>query len=265
MSGIKVSLVKVTPKMACDWLAKNKGNRKLRGSHVELLARAMRDGTFQTTHQGVAFNDKKILIDGQHRLTAIVKSNTTQTLMVSHGVVSSNLDNGLGRTLSDLTGEDRAVTSIVGVLFRCVLGGKKPLVHEAETIIDSFRTQLNMLEEMKSLKNRSRLTGASICAAAVLRLAQTRDTEKQAMVQQLVRTLTHGELMGARPIIHSFYKQIMENPTYGGTAQVELLARAWSAFDPDNTERSKLQVTNSSTQVGEAREVFHLHTAGNFR
>src|ERR1700744_3265345 len=144
MSKIKTELTKITPKMAAQFLLKNKKNRKLRKTHVDFLARAMQDGKFETTHQGIAFDSAGNLSDGQHRLAAIVQSGTTQTMLVSENVSAQNLDNGLGRTLTDLTGEDRAVTSIVGLLYRVVLGRSRPLVHEAEVIIDAFRSQLNI-------------------------------------------------------------------------------------------------------------------------
>ena len=41
------------------------------------IARDMKAGHWRLTHQGIAFDPAGVLIDGQHRLWAIVESDTT--------------------------------------------------------------------------------------------------------------------------------------------------------------------------------------------
>jgi hypothetical protein len=78
----------VTPDEAAEMLSKNTRNRPLRPSHVRKLAREMTAGRFKLTHQGIAFNCDGTLLDGQHRLAAIVMAGTPQVLMVTTGVDS---------------------------------------------------------------------------------------------------------------------------------------------------------------------------------
>ena len=85
--AMKTELITITPKMAEEFLAKNmKRNRPVMKSTVNAYARTMKAGGWNTTHQGIAFNDKGELIDGQHRLHAIIAANVPITMNVTYDV-----------------------------------------------------------------------------------------------------------------------------------------------------------------------------------
>jgi hypothetical protein len=99
----------VTPKKAAAYLAKNVTNRSLREPTVAAYEADMRAGNWVPTHQGIAFNDREELIDGQHRLTAVVRSGVTVRMLVTRGLPSVTGDNhtmdavdrGAGRSIAD--------------------------------------------------------------------------------------------------------------------------------------------------------------------
>lgn len=111
-NGVRLQFCTVTPDLARQWLHNNTGNRKLKEDTVEAYARDMRNGDWLTTHQGIAFNDEEQLIDGQHRLEAIVRSGVSVVMLVSHGWPAKAkdkkvrtmdaVDRGAARSLSDL-------------------------------------------------------------------------------------------------------------------------------------------------------------------
>ena len=69
---------------------------------VAQYADDMLNGHWDLTHQGIAFNTKGELIDGQHRLAAIVKAGVTVKLLVNFDVEdSSHMDGGLKRSVRD--------------------------------------------------------------------------------------------------------------------------------------------------------------------
>ena len=76
----------VTPAQAQLWLTTlNKKNRPLNKTHVQRLANEMiRDG-WKVTHQGIAFASNGELIDGQHRLSAVLASGVTIKTLVFRG------------------------------------------------------------------------------------------------------------------------------------------------------------------------------------
>lgn len=66
--------IDITPDMARRWLQTNFRNRPVSDDVVKAYARDMANGVWQPTHQGIAFNDRDELIDGQHRLLAIIQA-----------------------------------------------------------------------------------------------------------------------------------------------------------------------------------------------
>lgn len=77
----------VTPDLAKHWLAtRNTGNRPIRDTRVSAITRDIRSGSYQQTHQGVAFDVDGVLCDGQHRLSAIVASGVPLMLRVTFGL-----------------------------------------------------------------------------------------------------------------------------------------------------------------------------------
>lgn len=104
----------VSPELAAQWLTRNTNNRPLSKNTVQQLAGQIQRGEWQLTHQGIAFDEDDVLIDGQHRLAAIVKAGVTVPLTVTHGVPRTAftvMDTGRKRTGRDalaLAGEANA-------------------------------------------------------------------------------------------------------------------------------------------------------------
>lgn len=106
----------VTPEMAQNYLQDTpySKQRPLRQSHVSFLAQEMERGNFiQRTALHLAYlGGEAHLVDGQHRLSAVVKSGLSQTFTITRSVVNSadelawlytHLDRGMVRTFHDLT------------------------------------------------------------------------------------------------------------------------------------------------------------------
>jgi hypothetical protein len=100
------AVIDVTPALAEDLLTHcNTHNRRLTDAHVELLADEMRAGRWQLTHQGIAFSPNRVLLDGQHRLWAVVFSGVTVPMRVHLNEPSETLsviDTGKMRTNDQL-------------------------------------------------------------------------------------------------------------------------------------------------------------------
>lgn len=78
--------MEVTPLLARQWLATAARNRKIHEIWIERYAERMRRGDWMVTDQGIAFNDAEELIDGQHRLHAVVLAGRTVTMLVTRGL-----------------------------------------------------------------------------------------------------------------------------------------------------------------------------------
>lgn len=111
---MRMEVLEVSPRLAAEWLTRNTSNRPLGKSAVQQLAAQIERGEWQLTHQGIAFDEDGVLIDGQHRLAAIVKAGIAVPLTVTHGVPRTAftvMDTGRKRTGRDalaLAGEANA-------------------------------------------------------------------------------------------------------------------------------------------------------------
>lgn len=140
---MKTEIVTITPEMAKDMLEHNmKNNRRLNGETVRRYARIMHAGGWNLTHQGIAFDDKGALIDGQHRLNAIVQANVPVKMMVTYGVEhhegeAFTIDNGQRRTtlnIMQISGIDDPVYKGMSAYVSCYLRWKVPHGRKAEPV-----------------------------------------------------------------------------------------------------------------------------------
>ena len=101
---MRAEVVDITPELASHWLSKNTDNRKLRKYRAADLAEAMKDGKWASNGESISFDTRGVLVDGQHRLQAILNSGIRATIAVVLGVdpkARPTVDTGLKRTASD--------------------------------------------------------------------------------------------------------------------------------------------------------------------
>ena len=99
-----VSVMKVTPSMAQTLLKTNTSNRSVRKNRVKNYATQMRRGQWQLTGDPIRISSTGRLLDGQHRLLAIIESDTAIETIVIEGLADATftvIDSGLARTPSD--------------------------------------------------------------------------------------------------------------------------------------------------------------------
>lgn len=104
MKQIEMKVAVVTPKLASDWLTKNNpNNRSISRAHVARLAADMKTGRWNLTHQGIAFDTDGVLVDGQHRLTAVVESEAAVEMAIFFykGKTPSGIDLAKARSFGD--------------------------------------------------------------------------------------------------------------------------------------------------------------------
>jgi hypothetical protein len=103
--GVTVSIVLVDPETAQDWLDFNRDNRHDRDANVDAFARDMAAGRWNWQADPIRFSKTDRLLDGQHRLKGIIKSGTTQPVLLVEGLddpVQDTMDTGAPRRFSDV-------------------------------------------------------------------------------------------------------------------------------------------------------------------
>lgn len=95
----------ITPAQAETMLQNMIENRPCRKSVVQRYAQDMRDGRWLGTGETIKFTDDGQLVDGQHRLRAVVATGLPTEFCVAHGVSSEAfiaIDSGFKRTPGDV-------------------------------------------------------------------------------------------------------------------------------------------------------------------
>lgn len=97
----------VTPEIAAFMLEGNNRNRPAKARHVEILAKEMTEGRFKYNGDTIRIDRNGNLLDGQHRLMAVVKSGTTHLMTIVSGLDPEaflTIDQGTRRTNADMLG-----------------------------------------------------------------------------------------------------------------------------------------------------------------
>lgn len=105
MASITSKVMTITPEVALEMLKVNTRNRPMNKTQVVYYADQMARGQWQLNGEPIIFSDGNVLLDGQHRLAAIVKSQTSQDMLVVKGVdgnTFSTIDTGKIRTKADV-------------------------------------------------------------------------------------------------------------------------------------------------------------------
>lgn len=112
--GMRTVVETITPDAAMEFLTRPPAvlsdgkplmQRPLKESHVERLALAIERGEWMLTPQGIVVATDGGVLDGQHRLHAIVLAEQTVDMFVTYGVsadVFAVLDTGIVRTAADV-------------------------------------------------------------------------------------------------------------------------------------------------------------------
>jgi len=185
---MELSIETITPKQAEKYLQFNTSNRSLRKKLVSQYARDMANGKWKLTHQGVAFNCDGTLLDGQHRLMAIVESGVAVQMLVARGVDTSNqlvMDDHAKRSAGDaltLARGERVTTNEVAIVRAAIeLQGKafvsRNTKAELNELIDQFRGSLDFTAEFLVTKHRG-VTSAPVWGAIALSWFYVEDLDR---------------------------------------------------------------------------------------
>ncbi len=105
MSKQDVQVTDVTPALAAEWLQFNTHNRSLRQRVYLAYAADMKAGYWKWNGESIKFALDGALLDGQHRLKAIVESGVTVPMVVIRGLpneTQDTVDGGAKRTFADV-------------------------------------------------------------------------------------------------------------------------------------------------------------------
>lgn len=106
---LKTEVMNITPDIALQILERCSTNRNVTWSRVQMFAADMKRGAWRLTHQGIAFNCKGEMIDGQHRMWAVAESAIAQKFLATtydgeESALMMPFDKGMVRNAKVITG-----------------------------------------------------------------------------------------------------------------------------------------------------------------
>ncbi len=263
---IKSEMILVTPEMATQFLAFNEQNRRVRAGWGDYLAYSIRSGEWKATHQGIAFSDSGRLIDGQHRMMAIVKADIPVNVMVTYGLPDDAftvIDNGVKRTDEDLTRLPRHLVELSKMFLQIMAfeGTESPT--GASKHAKTTPRQLHLYAEVlrcffefmvKQSNTRVKIFSSTpVVSAAVYSLMIG---ESPDYVGKTYRQMVTGDTQSMPPICLSAVRQVLTGKitTKGGNeCRTDNFVRFISVFKESNKNNLKLVMRDQKAVIGEVR------------
>ena len=252
---MRMRIFTITPEMAVQLLNLNTKNaRNLNRQRVIDLANVIRAGGWRLTHQAVAISPRCVLLDGQHRLSAIEMARVPVPMTVAWNVPEESvscIDIGKARTnrqvCSDLN--PRAIDALAFLLelhgVRYVQPHHLRIVHN-----DIVGVAINDLLAICGRCARARSSAGVKCAAMLRYLSNPE------YVGQQWHALLSLDYNAMSPSIQVLTRQFANESRK--VDRNDRAARAWVAFDHRRSSISKIQINDIPGILNEMRQAYTL-------
>lgn len=232
----------ITPELARVYLTRNTKNRSLRSNKVNKVKRDILAGNWALTHQGVAFNNKGELIDGQHRLNAVVLAEKGCWMYVARYVEdipttkTMPFDTQTPRTASDLSEIPKKILEVA----RCMLLGadiNHRVASSATEVIEFAEKHMNLINHVCDLsKTHAKFRSSAPIKAAVALLCIANPTEEEDILEQFRMYVSMNGIHEMWPSVSAFLRYSTNNG-HVPHGQPVAMKRAWVAFRPGTRDR----------------------------
>lgn len=232
----------ITPQIAGTLLGTMRGNRPLRRKAVERYAREMIAGKWRLNGEAVKVSNAGRLIDGQHRLNAVIMANIPVQMFVVRGVDDDamvTLDTGVGRTYADVgairgTDAHRLTGQIARWWYKYLQGsptvGWQPTFQELDHIVEGHQG----IPESAAFIGKLRVV-RSRCIPAVQGFVHSYVTEMwdRELADLFMHTLNDGTGLKVDDPVYLLRRRLVDDDSKGrieGSYVLALTIKAWEAW-----------------------------------
>ena len=258
---MNVGIQHITPSIATSMLLGNNNNRTLNKNHVSNLAKEMLSGRWKVNGDTICFNGDQ-LIDGQHRLQAIVESGIAIDTLVVRGLegdVFDTKDTGKRRSASDtlsVRGElnTACLAACLGTIERYVTGRMFRFIRFSNTEIEELLVKYPEARASVGATHITRRLLPRAIAAASHYLFSRKDPEE---ASRFMSQLISGAGLDVGDPVYVLRERLVQNTMAKGKLERDYLmaitVKAWNA----RREGRKVRYLRVR-QEGEAQESFPL-------
>jgi hypothetical protein len=227
-------------------------------SHVDYLAGCISRGEWLLTHQGIAFAPDGRLLDGQHRLMAIVKSGLPVQIQVSMGVQPDTFDvidtGSVKRSASDVLHVPFATTAVAVMARKLVVGsfssGTAVSAQQLRPYVERFGPLIEELEDGGGQNGTRLLRNSHIRLAGIL--AAT-NGDGMDYVNPLYRNLVKRNYDQLPPVAIALIRRIDLRDLVSHPTNPELLICARRVFSRKHAANTKLLVRDKEPRLAEMK------------
>jgi hypothetical protein len=246
----ETKVMKITPEMAKEFLHGNVDNRNIRGWWVTSLSNMIKRNEFITSHQGIAFSQSGRLLDGQHRLLAIVEADTPVNMNVTFNVdelAYKVVDSGIKRTYADLTGLNIKTAEICRLAGWLIYVGR--LQMSAEQILDIYHHSGigEVHDELINFcgTNRKGFSSAPVRLCAVMNMLEY--PKQWQYIKEVYTNMIQRKYIDLPPIALQYIRQI-DSRTVSTNHRGEVIVRALRVFNPEQANISRLIIREGAIE-----------------
>lgn len=194
---IELVVEEVSPELAEEWLKKNTKNRRLSKGDVKKLVDAMESGDWGLSTDAIGFDTRGKLVNGQHRLHAVVAYGKPVKFLVARGLppkVFQYLDTGRKRNGTDVFSiEANEHPDVLAMSARLLIGRMNgqgilsgsvsnarliKLVHQYSGIVDSVNAIVQVNQDSDGFLRQLMNLGIAACFHFIANSAGISGVEK---------------------------------------------------------------------------------------
>lgn len=246
LNKMKTEVRTITPAVAKEMLKRNYNNRPPSKSHVEKLSQSMLKDQWLFDGQPIRFDEHDRLIDGQHRLNAIVKSNTTHKFLVVSGLKSDSfmvMDTGKSRSAGDslhILGIQYARTTAAAIRFIISFkkgnywasSGSNPITNT--DVVEFYNKNTDLTEDVPIIerlyKEFNHVLPKGMLLGLHFLMKEKNVTDAKKFIHQLCTGLG---LEKTNPIYHlrkALVKDKMSDYNMNTSLKLALIAKCWNTY-----------------------------------
>lgn len=175
----------ITPQIAQIMLGDNKNNRGKRKNTIDNYVKEINMGEWTITSNAIGFDEDGILVDGQHRLQAVIDSGKSIESLVVFGLPKASIkktDRGLSRSLVDAVNlsEGLKIKNIEVAVTRCLVKHKdswQRCAFNDATVVEALKKHRKSIKFVCSIARSRGLRPAPYLAACVVVLEKSKNED----------------------------------------------------------------------------------------
>lgn len=237
---VKAAFVTIDPTKAEQWLEKNKHNRNLSHKKVAEYVRDMEGKRWASTGETIKFSSEGALLDGQHRLQAIVRTGVTVEALVVMGLQAesqNNMDLGYRRDVAQqrgLKGEKYATmkASVARIAIKremssALRGGATPTPPEVNTWLNGHEEEVHAAA-LETQKFAVDAVDRSLQAYATYEMRKISPEDATEFWKAAHSFVGMGEGDPVATMLNWFMRGKMTRQRYSQEEKLSVIFRAWN-------------------------------------